>query len=72
MVAKNSLSSVHDSDVLYHEIGHHIHAEHKPVHEEKENVADDWSHKLWGILFGNTIGMRFLRFMRSQTLHPPS
>jgi hypothetical protein len=34
--------------VLYHEIGHHIHAEHKPVHEGKENVAEDWSNKLGG------------------------
>jgi hypothetical protein len=32
--------------VLYHEIGHHIHAEHKPVYEGKENVAEDWSDKL--------------------------
>lgn len=34
------------ASVLYHEIGHHIHAEHKPVHEGKENVAEDWSDKL--------------------------
>ena len=34
--------------VLYHEIGHHIHAEHKPVHEGKENVAENWSGKLSG------------------------
>lgn len=33
-------------DVLYHEIGHHIHAEHRPVHEQRENVAEDWSSKL--------------------------
>jgi hypothetical protein len=32
--------------VLYHEIGHHIHATHRPVHEHRENVADDWSNKL--------------------------
>jgi hypothetical protein len=31
--------------VLYHEIGHHIHAVHRPVHEQRENVADDWSGK---------------------------
>jgi hypothetical protein len=30
--------------VLYHEIGHHISATHRPVH--RENVADYWSHKL--------------------------
>jgi len=34
--------------VLYHEIGHHIHAVHKPVFEGKENVAEDWSKKLFG------------------------
>jgi hypothetical protein len=33
--------------VLYHEIGHHIHAVHKPVFEEKESVAEDWSDKLY-------------------------
>jgi hypothetical protein len=32
--------------VLYHEIGHHIHAEHIPIHDGKENVAEDWSDKL--------------------------
>jgi hypothetical protein len=37
--------------VLYHEIGHHIHAEHKPVHEGKENVAEDWSDKLGGLFY---------------------
>jgi hypothetical protein len=34
--------------VLFHEIGHHIHAVHKPVFEGKENVAEDWSKKLFG------------------------
>jgi hypothetical protein len=32
--------------VLYHEIGHHIHVTHRPAHEEREDVADDWSLKL--------------------------
>jgi hypothetical protein len=36
------------SQTLYHEIGHHIHAVHKPVYEGKENVAEDWSRKLSG------------------------
>ena len=36
------------SDVLYHEIGHHIHTVHKPIHEEREDVAVEWSRKLWG------------------------
>jgi hypothetical protein len=38
-------------EVLYHEIGHHIHAVHKPVHEGQEDVAEDWSKKLWWEFF---------------------
>jgi hypothetical protein len=33
-------------EVLFHEIGHHIHAVHIPVYDGKENVAEDWSRKL--------------------------
>jgi hypothetical protein len=29
--------------VLYHEIGHHIHAVHRPAYAEKEDVAENWS-----------------------------
>ena len=36
------------AEVLFHEIGHHIHAVHKPVYDGKENVAEDWSEKLLG------------------------
>ena len=36
------------ADVLYHEIGHHIHAVHRPVYEGEENVAEDRSRKLRG------------------------
>lgn len=36
---------------LYHEIGHHIHAVHKPIYEGKENVADDWSRKLSTVFY---------------------
>ena len=32
--------------VLFHEIGHHIHATITPEHREKEDVADDWGKKL--------------------------
>jgi hypothetical protein len=32
--------------VLYHEIGHHIHAVHRLVYAEKEDVAENWSGKL--------------------------
>jgi hypothetical protein len=35
-------------DVLFHEIGHHIHATVRPEHREKEDVAEDWRKKLWG------------------------
>jgi hypothetical protein len=35
------------ADVLYHEVGHHIHTVHKPIHEEREDVAEDWSRKLY-------------------------
>jgi hypothetical protein len=35
------------SDVLYHEIGHHISKVHRPEHADRENVAEDWSRKLW-------------------------
>jgi hypothetical protein len=38
--------------VLYHEIGHHIHAVHRPVYAEKESVAEDW---------GGTLTRRFFR-----------
>jgi len=34
------------SSVMYHEIGHHIHAVHRPIFEGKENVAEDWSRNL--------------------------
>jgi hypothetical protein len=40
------LRYVVQGNVLYHEIGHHIHAEHRPVHEEREDVAEEWSSKL--------------------------
>jgi hypothetical protein len=35
------------AEVLYHEIGHHIHAVHRPIHEGRENVAENWGRKLW-------------------------
>ncbi len=33
-------------DILFHEIGHHIHATQAPEHKEKEGVADKWSSDL--------------------------
>jgi hypothetical protein len=32
--------------ILFHEIGHHIHATARPEHAEKEDVADRWAAKL--------------------------
>jgi hypothetical protein len=32
--------------VLFHEIGHHIHARISPEHRDREDVADDWSKRL--------------------------
>ncbi len=34
-------------DVLYHELGHHIHYWMRPEYKEKEDVADNWSKKLF-------------------------
>jgi hypothetical protein len=34
------------ADVLYHELGHHIHKTTAPEHREREDVADDWQKKL--------------------------
>ena len=34
--------------VLFHEIGHHIHRTVRPEHNEKEDVADKWAGKLNG------------------------
>ncbi len=34
-------------EVLYHEIGHHIHTVHRPVYKGKEDVAEFWRRKLW-------------------------
>jgi hypothetical protein len=34
------------SNLLFHELGHHIHQIHRPEHERRENVADKWSKKL--------------------------
>jgi hypothetical protein len=34
------------ASVLYHELGHHIHARQRPEHREREVVADDWQARL--------------------------
>src|ERR1044072_63461 len=33
-------------EVLYHEIGHHIHRTHRPDRRDKEFLADEWGDKL--------------------------
>jgi hypothetical protein len=40
------LVNLYFSDVLYHEIGHHIHATRRPEHREKEDVAEKWKARL--------------------------
>ena len=35
------------SEVLYHEIGHHIHTVIHPEHRDPEDVAEEWEAKLW-------------------------
>jgi hypothetical protein len=37
--------------VLYHEIGHHIHAVHEPRFEGRENIAESWEKKLGKVFF---------------------
>ena len=34
------------SEVLFHELGHHIHHVHRPEYEGRENVAEKWSKRL--------------------------
>lgn len=34
------------ADVLFHEIGHHIHITGTKVYREREDVADEWMHRL--------------------------
>jgi len=38
--------SVVFGNVLYHEIGHHIHAAQRPEHREREDVAEEWRRRL--------------------------
>jgi hypothetical protein len=36
------------AELLFHEVGHHIHRLHIPEYDGGENVAEKWSKKLWG------------------------
>jgi hypothetical protein len=38
-------------DVLFHEIGHHIHYTQAPEHKEREDVAEKWRKQLEGNFF---------------------
>jgi hypothetical protein len=40
------LRTLNMADVLYHEIGHHIHKTSRPEFREREDVADAWKNKL--------------------------
>ncbi len=39
------------SEILFHEIGHHIHATQAPEFKEREDVAEDWRKRLSKIYF---------------------
>jgi len=39
------------ADVLFHEVGHHIHRAMVPDHRDPEVVADEWARKLREIYF---------------------
>lgn len=39
------------ADVLYHEIGHHIHSVHKREFSEREYVAEKWKKQLFSLYF---------------------
>ena len=39
------LKDIFLTEVLYHELGHHVHAEIEPKYREKEDVADAWRDK---------------------------
>jgi hypothetical protein len=33
-------------EIIFHEIGHHIHATTQPEYREREDVADEWQRRL--------------------------
>jgi hypothetical protein len=59
--------------VLFHEIGHHIHYTIRPEHDEKEDVADTWAGKLnanairqhyWYLMFVLKPALKLYKFAR--------
>jgi hypothetical protein len=57
------------SEVLYHEIGHHIDDQHRPEYREKEDIADDWERKL-GVTFFRRRYWYLIPFVRTIRLLP--
>jgi hypothetical protein len=55
------------SEVLYHEIGHHIHSVHKPIYDGRENVAEDWKRRLQENFFRECFGVSLPPNTRSAT-----
>ena len=45
-IVLTNVAALDFSEVLFHELGHHIHRLHRPEYEGRENVADKWSKKL--------------------------
>lgn len=45
------ISDIIFADVLYHELGHHVHYTKSPEYREREDVADDWQKKLGRLYF---------------------
>ena len=46
VVADRAVKESKVGDVLFHELGHHIHFTHRPHRREKEDVADVWKVRL--------------------------
>ena len=55
------------SEILYHEIGHHIHSVHKPIYDGRENVAEDWARQLREDFFREYFGVSIPSNTRSAT-----
>jgi hypothetical protein len=41
-----SLQDIFVGEILFHELGHHIHATQSPEHKEREGVAEEWRTEL--------------------------
>ena len=45
------LRTVLVAEVVYHELGHHVHKTRRPEFREREDVADDWSERFTSAYF---------------------